>query len=330
MAIIKKKQLGVAIIGLGVGEQHLIAFKNSKFINNIYIFDKNQKKTLKIKKKYKDVEICNDLKKIYQNPKIDIISIASYDQFHYEQIYNSLKNDKHVFCEKPICQNEKQLKNIENLLKKKRWLKMTTNTVLRTSKRFIEIKKKIKEGFFGDIYYLELDYNYGRLKKITEGWRGKINDYSVILGGGIHLVDLLIWYLNAKPKKISAFSNNFCTKNSIKNVNDQVTALIQLTNKIIIKLSCNFGCVYPHFHRIMIYGTNGTLEQSFNNEMVIKKRGQSYKTSALKKEDYKKINKGALIKNFIDGIIYDKPLIVPQNEMLDAMKFCFKINNNIT
>ncbi len=329
MAAIKDKKIEVAVIGLGVGEQHLIGFQNSRFVSNIHIFDKNKKKSLDIKNKYKNVKICNNLEQIYKNPKINVVSIASYDQFHYEQICNSLENNKHVFCEKPICQNYKQLKKIESLLKQKKKLKMTTNTVLRTSKRFIEIRKKIKDGFFGDVYYLELDYNYGRLKKITDGWRGKIKNYSVVLGGGIHLIDLLIWFLNAKPKKISAFSNNFCTKKSIKRVNDQVTAIIQLTNKTIVKLSCNFGCVYPHFHRMMIYGTNGTLEQSFNNEMIIKKIGQSYKVSK-PKEEFQKTNKGALIKNFIDGIIYDKALIVPQNEMLDAMKFCFKINNNIT
>ena len=205
---------------------------------------------------------------------------------------------------------------------------MTTNTILRTSKRFIEIRKKIKEGFFGEIYYIEIDYNYGRLKKITDGWRGKVKNYSVVLGGGVHLVDLLIWFLNAKPKKISAFSNNFCTKDSIKNLSDQVTALIQLSNQAIVKLSCNFGCIYPHFHRIMIYGTDGTFEQSFNNEFLIKKVGKNLKNYK-PKEEYKKTNKGALIKNFIDGIIYGKNLIVPQKEMFDAMRFCFKINNNI-
>ncbi len=324
----RKKKLEVAIVGLGVGEQHLIGFQNSSFINNIYIFDKNKKKAIEIKKKYKNVIVCNSINEIYTNPKIEVVSIASYDQFHYEQICNSLENDKHVFCEKPICQNEKQLKKIESLLKKKKKLKMTTNTILRTSKRFMEIKNKIKEGFFGDIYYLEMDYNYGRLKKITDGWRGKIKNYSVVLGGGIHLIDLLIWFLNAKPRKISAFGNNFCTRNSINNLNDQVTALIQLSSKVIVKLSCNFGCVYPHFHRMMIYGTRGTFEQSFNNEMVILKNDESYKSLKLK-EKYQKTNKGALIKNFIEGIIYDRALIVPQKEMLDAMKFCLKINNNI-
>ena len=62
--------------------------------------------------------------------------------------------------------------------------------------------------------------------------------------------------------------------------------------------------------------------------MVILKNDESYKSLKLK-EKYQKTNKGALIKNFIEGIIYDRALIVPQKEMLDAMKFCLKINNNI-
>ena len=44
MAIIKNKQLDVAIIGLGVGEQHLIGFQNSRFVNNITFLIKVKKK----------------------------------------------------------------------------------------------------------------------------------------------------------------------------------------------------------------------------------------------------------------------------------------------
>ena len=116
----QKKKLGVAVIGLGVGEQHLIAFRKSKYVKEIYIYDQSRKKMCEIKSKYKNIEICEDLEQIYKNPNIDIVSIASYDQYHFEQIYNSLRNDKHVFCEKPICQNESQLRKIENLLKRKK------------------------------------------------------------------------------------------------------------------------------------------------------------------------------------------------------------------
>ena len=61
---------------------------------------------------------------------------------------------------------------------------MTTNTVLRCSPRFIELKKKFENNRFGKVYFMEFDYNYGRLNKIIDGWRGKIKNYSVVLGGG--------------------------------------------------------------------------------------------------------------------------------------------------
>ena len=36
--------LNVAIIGLGIGEQHLIGFKESKEIGDIYVYDFNKTK----------------------------------------------------------------------------------------------------------------------------------------------------------------------------------------------------------------------------------------------------------------------------------------------
>ena len=39
--------------------------------------------------------------------KISAVSIASFDQYHYGQIINALKNFKHVFCEKPSLYKRK-------------------------------------------------------------------------------------------------------------------------------------------------------------------------------------------------------------------------------
>ena len=43
--------------------------------------------------------------------------------------------------------------------------------------------KMKKMNRFGKIFYIEGDYNYGRVKKITK--RGKIPFYSVTYGGGL-------------------------------------------------------------------------------------------------------------------------------------------------
>ena len=47
-------------------------------------------------------------------------------------------------------------------------LKMTTNTILRTSPRFLDIKKRLQRIILKFIIF-ELDYNYGRLHKLVGG-----------------------------------------------------------------------------------------------------------------------------------------------------------------
>ena len=63
------------------------------------------------------------------------------------------------------------------------------------------------------MYFLEGDYNYGRIDKLTKGWRGKVKDYSVILGGGIHLLDLILSLKRSKVMEVYTQTNKIITKN---------------------------------------------------------------------------------------------------------------------
>ena len=80
-----------------------------------------------------------------------------------------------------------------------------------------------------NIYYIEADYNYGRLKKLTHGWRSKVPNYSVTLGGGIHMLDLVLWITKFKPEDVKSFSNDISTK--IQTLNIKISP--QLFDKIL-------------------------------------------------------------------------------------------------
>ena len=73
-----------------------------------------------------------------------MVSIASYDHDHYRQIVKSIKTNKNIIVEKPMCLNLSQLKKIYKLLKKKKKIKMTSNLVLRVNSLFETLKKKDK------------------------------------------------------------------------------------------------------------------------------------------------------------------------------------------
>ena len=59
--------------------------------------------------------------------------------------------------------------------------KLSSNFVLRRAPQFEKLKNMINDNSFGEIYYLEGDYNYGRIHKLIYGWRGQIPFYSVML-----------------------------------------------------------------------------------------------------------------------------------------------------
>ena len=67
--------------------------------------------------------------------------------------------------------------------------------------------------FKNEIFYIEGDYIWGRKEKLI-GWRSSIKNYSATLGAGIHLIDLIIWILNDKPKSVISFGNKIGTKDS--------------------------------------------------------------------------------------------------------------------
>lgn len=128
-----------AIIGMGIGKKHLEAIEGYKNSKVIMICEKDQKKISQLKKKYPNKNVVSDDNEIFKNKDINLVSIASYDNYHYKQVIKSIKAKKNIIVEKPICLKRSELKNIYNLLKKNPKIKIISNLVLRTNDSFFKI-----------------------------------------------------------------------------------------------------------------------------------------------------------------------------------------------
>ena len=113
----KNFKINASVIGLGVGEKHLEFLKKNKYTSSITIFDTKINKTKKLSKKF-IVKYVDNAKKIISDKKINLIVIASPDHTHCDYIIDSLNNKKHIFTEKPIRNNLKELKQIVSKWKK--------------------------------------------------------------------------------------------------------------------------------------------------------------------------------------------------------------------
>ncbi|KKK62817.1 hypothetical protein LCGC14_3000530, partial [marine sediment metagenome] len=112
----------------------------------------------------------------------NIVSIATPDWFHAHQARRAFQQDSHVFCEKPLYTTKVDGMIVRQAMCDRH---VGQNFPLRHQPIF----KELKYHDFGEIYRIEASYNWGRTHKLFEGWRAKDPNYSLVMGGLIHMVD---------------------------------------------------------------------------------------------------------------------------------------------
>ena len=320
----ENSKLKVGIVGLGVGEAHIEGYHSHPQAQVTMLCDFCPQKMSMAKEKYPQMQVVENATQILTNPEIDVVSIASYDNFHFEQIQTAIDHGKHIFVEKPLCLFAEEATNIRKKLNENPHIKMSSNLILRKSPRFIDLKQRISQGELGEIFCVEGDYNYGRLHKITEGWRGELDFYSVIHGGGVHIVDLIMWLTQKKITKVAAMGTRISVKDSKFKFNDTVISIATFEDGSIGKISANFSCVYPHFHRLSIYGTNATFVNGIDQAQYYETRDPQTPPTLIDTK-YPGVHKGDLIYSFIEAIVKDTSPEVSKDDILDAMSVCFAI-----
>ncbi len=320
--------LNVGIIGLGVGEKHIEGYEKNNSCKVVAICDKDEKKLREVSDRYPSKNSLRNPDKILFDPTIDVVSIATYDNSHCDLIEKAIKNRKHIFVEKPLCLNKNEYEIICKLLLNNNNLNLSSNLILRKTPRFISLKDKIDKGVLGLPYYIEGDYDYGRINKILEGWRGQIPNYSVMHGGGIHLIDLISWILSKKVQEVFAFGTNIATASTNFRGNDMVAALLKFDGGVIAKVSANFACVTPHFHRLSVYGTKATFQQSHGATVFINSRDPKIPHENIF-DEYPGSHKGDLIPSFIDSIIKGKKSDIGKQEVCDVMAISLAIEESL-
>jgi len=315
-----KSKLVVGVIGLGVGAFHLrncISYKNCEVK---YICDKNQKKLLYFKKKFNIQKVTKNFDDVVNDDEVNVVIIASYDNYHFLQVKKALIKNKHVFIEKPMTLSLDELRKITSIKKKKPNLFISTNLVLRTHpffEKLIKEKKKLKK-----IYYLEGDYNYGRLDKLTTGWRGKIDDYSVILGGGVHLLDLILKIKEKKIKEIYSIGNKLISSKFKNTPDDFAISILKFEDESIAKISSNFSSPTDHHHVLNIYSKNTAFFYNRDkSEQYFREKDNKPKITVRYK--YNNKNKGKMLINFLNVVSGKKGnLIISEREQFYLMKIC--------
>lgn len=316
--------LNAAIIGLGVGERHIAGYEAQGGARVVALCDIDEQKREMAARRYPGRRITAHAEDVLSDPDIQVVSVASYDDAHFGQVLGALDAGKHVFVEKPLVLRPDDARAVREKLKSRPDLRLSSNLILRKVPRFADLKRRIGAGEFGTVFSLEANYQYGRLAKLTDGWRATMPGHSVVLGGGIHMADLAMWLLDDTIIEVSAFGNRIASAASPHPNFDCVTASVRFAGGAVGQISANYGCVRPHYHALAVYGTEATFFNDPGDALLYRSRDPEREPERLDTA-YPAAAKGDAIPSFLDSILGRGAPSVDEEDVFRSLSVCFAI-----
>ena len=235
----------IAFIGYGKQAKKIEnKIKKNLRVSDIIIYHPKKKLLLK----NKNYSASNNFNNI---TKSDIIIISSPNKTHsyYLNKLHILGYNNYIFCEKPLCENKKDFKELNKFLKK--FNKLYLNFNYRHS-AISNILKKINNPKFGKPIQINFYNSHGLAFKneFNSSWRSKDNKNFMLFNKAIHIIDLLILFFDLP--KINNYESISFAKN--KSFNDTLRLSITFKNKLLANLFCSYSS--PFLFRFEIICTN--------------------------------------------------------------------------
>ena len=139
--------------------------------------------------------------------KPDGVIICSENNRHRSLVEMAVSHGINILCEKPIATTQKDAKAIVDACDKAGVLLMTAFP-MRFSAPLLDIKARLDNGDFGDVYCFNAT-NQGELPTKYRAWFAdpELAGGGAIMDHTVHLVDVMRWFLGSEVETVYARSN---------------------------------------------------------------------------------------------------------------------------
>ncbi|EOR22609.1 putative dehydrogenase [Niallia nealsonii AAU1] len=198
------------IIGAGV-IAHEMGKALAKKHGEIYaVYSTTFSNTQAYSEKFPVKKVYSTANDFFADEEIDIVYIATPHNSHYELIKRALLNNKHVFCEKAITVNEKQLEECVTIAQE-RGLTICDGVTLFHMPIYKELKKRIDAKKLGKVKMIQV--NFGSYKEYDVNNRFFSKDLAggALLDIGVYAVSFARYFMSSKPDVVLTTAEFFET-----------------------------------------------------------------------------------------------------------------------
>lgn len=206
------------------------------------------------KKKAQDhgLYVYQTVEELLADPEVEVVTVATPNNFHKDYIIRCLEAGKHVISEKPVTMNAKELSEaMETAEKTGKIFSIHQNR--RWDRDYVTIKKLLNEGTVGEPYFIESRVQGSR--GAMYGWRGhKVNGGGMVLDWGVHLIDQLMDLIDSPV--VSVDSHLFSLYSD--EVDDNIKIFLRFENGVSAICEMSTNCLIQDF-RWHVSCTEGTI-----------------------------------------------------------------------
>ena len=193
------RALNWSVLGLGrFGRIHAQTLQRIRGVKLHSVCSRNEAVLHQYADELEIENITTSAAELLTDPEVDIVSIVTHWQDHYQLAIDALRAGKHVFLEKPIASSKREAREILKVANHSEGFLMVGH-ICRFDPRYSLARDQILAGEIGEVTTIHAKRNLPiapaniRLGKIPP-----------LIGDGIHDLDLAMWMLGRKPNSVYA------------------------------------------------------------------------------------------------------------------------------
>lgn len=147
-------------------------------------------------------------RELCSSDEVDLVCVASPNEFHVLDAINAVDSHKHVYLEKPVgCDHQEAERILAQARKSDTDRIIVVGHQLRFNPYIQEIRSWIMQGSLGHVYLVRIDQRGGAFARQDKPWTWEFDENAgggVRLAMGTHLVDTASFLVGRQPEELTS------------------------------------------------------------------------------------------------------------------------------
>lgn len=195
------KKYNWVIIGTGViGNEMARALKQEN--GEIYgVYNHHVEKGHAFAHEYGVQKVFESEEALLADPEVDVVYIGTPHNYHYDTLMRAVEAGKHVFCEKAITVNARQLETVAALASEKGVVVMEGMTIYHMP-LYQRLREIVDSGAIGKVKMIQVNFGSCKEYDVKNRFFDKALAGGALLDIGIYAISFARFFMEARPNVI--------------------------------------------------------------------------------------------------------------------------------